>query len=767
MFGTYGYSYLNFNQGSPAVQEVLGRAEFTLEDLLDEDGLTNELKILNQRLLDFILKEENFTKLIKYAVLEPDLESLEFDQKKIYKYPYICAEILATENQAIISELFKTKSDMTKKNLVKTSQGEVAEDLDEVNTGEDSPEKGNLSTASSDDPKDHGRMYLNLLFSILDTSPLNYTSAGYFTKIISNLFSKRPYFLLSYLYEENSDNLEKLVGQIASKSVAEFLAKVLTFESSYVVGMSNELLNVQKEKCLKLIIDRLKPSYDMEDINNAAFLICEVFGKYNTMHCSQETLQKILDKETILYFFELFKSKNATTVCAVGLILGNILAYYILINAPKVPNNGGYSYKITQIIEDPTNISPSVGPTSGFELSDDLPLVTVLVENIDFIVRYISTSEGVEIKNQFGAQIKPFGPSRLKLIELMMIALKTNNKTICDKIIESSLLETLLMLMTKYEWNNLVHNQVEKIINAILDQGNDSLKRALFEKGQLLKFLADAGNDQEQPLPGKHARKIRKGYLGQVVRISNKILDSKDPYINLACEKNEIWNEYVKGVLAETNTRNKINFGGRDPREPIPPPVEEPKEEPSSGPHFSDPDSKKEFMKKFHEMIRIKNNKGGTLSKKQIIQNHEEEQAKEAAAEQEEAEKRKKEEAEKQEDHSSSENNEFLDSPDKKKPKGSLGLLGKGSIKILHKENDSLPEHDEPVKDVNILAVPPRLEMIDEPEDDILWFSEPSSSSIEEESNRQVDDPEFYVNSFFKLSGAWHDVDDILKEVES
>jgi hypothetical protein len=188
------------------------------------------------------------------------------------------------------------------------------------------------------------------------------------------------------------------------------------------------------------------------------------------------------------------------------LILGNILAYYILINAPKVPNNGGYSYKITQIIEDPTNISPSVGPTSGFELSDDLPLVTVLVENIDFIVRYISTSEGVEIKNQFGAQIKPFGPSRLKLIELMMIALKTNNKTICDKIIESSLLETLLvnpvgflhsqMLMTKYEWNNLVHNQVEKIINAILDQGNDSLKRAVinFERNLPDSFLRKASS---------------------------------------------------------------------------------------------------------------------------------------------------------------------------------------------------------------------------------------------------------------------------------
>ena len=60
---------------------------------------------------------------------------------------------------------------------------------------------------------------------------------------------------------------------------------------------------------MKLIIERLKPNFDMEEINNAAFLICEVFGKYNTMHNSQETLQKLLDRETISYFFDLFKSE--------------------------------------------------------------------------------------------------------------------------------------------------------------------------------------------------------------------------------------------------------------------------------------------------------------------------------------------------------------------------------------------------------------------------------------------------------------------------
>lgn len=39
-------------QGSAAVQELLNRADSTLEDLLDEEGLNNELKAANQKLLN-------------------------------------------------------------------------------------------------------------------------------------------------------------------------------------------------------------------------------------------------------------------------------------------------------------------------------------------------------------------------------------------------------------------------------------------------------------------------------------------------------------------------------------------------------------------------------------------------------------------------------------------------------------------------------------------------------------------------------------------
>ena len=54
--------------------------------------------------------------------------------------------------------------------------------------------------------------------------------------------------------------------------------------------------------------------------------------------------------------------------------------------------------------------------------------------------------------------------------------------------------------------------------------------------------------------------------MGQVVRLSNKIVESRDDYITNFTENSDAWKEYLNTELAETNKKDKINLGGRDPR---------------------------------------------------------------------------------------------------------------------------------------------------------------------------------------------------------
>jgi len=83
----------------------------------------------------------------------------------------------------------------------------------------------------------------------------------------------------------------------------------------------------------------------------------------------------------------------------------------------------------------------------GTELKDDLPLVGALIENIPSIISYLAESQGSSITNQYGANIIPFGAAKLKLIELLIIALKANNKSIQAKLAQSGFIETLLVII--------------------------------------------------------------------------------------------------------------------------------------------------------------------------------------------------------------------------------------------------------------------------------------------------------------------------------
>lgn len=90
----------------------------------------------------------------------------------------------------MIIEFFKSKSELTTKQE-KTPEKPKIEDNDEVNTAEDSPEKPKKNSESSS-KNEHAKVYLDEIFSILNSKSINFTSAGYFAKVVSNLYIKRP-----------------------------------------------------------------------------------------------------------------------------------------------------------------------------------------------------------------------------------------------------------------------------------------------------------------------------------------------------------------------------------------------------------------------------------------------------------------------------------------------------------------------------------------------------------------------------------------------
>jgi hypothetical protein len=696
-----GYnSYWTFSlQGSAAVQDLLTKKDLKLEDLLDEEGLTVEMKTLNQKLFDFLLQPDNFNKLIKYAIELPDLDEFDFDQKKCYKYPLVCAEILASDSQAIVSEFFKNKNE-NKESKEESSPAEGNPD-DEVITDPEPITKKSSDSEGPAEPPCYN--YLDYLFSILDCTDINFTSAGYFAKIVNNLLSKRPTQLLVYLYKDKPELLEKMSNQICSKSVSEFLAKILTFESQTITGVDPDFSDEGRKQVLRSVVKKLTPEHDLEYINNAAYLICEVFGKYNTMHNCNEILKELMDKTTIDNFFEIMRQDSTASSCAIALILGNIFAYYILISSTRAQANEEMA---ANEIQRPIELA-------------DIPLVIAMLDNFEHINNYLkgTSSDVRKTKTQFGGEVLPFGSARLKILELVIISMKANNRKIYTKIAEIGLLETLLGLIVKYEWNNMIHNQVEKVLTLILDGTCDELKSNLFENAHLLEFIAQACEEPDFKMINPKERRVRKGYLGQLIRLASKIEESKDPIIMKYVETSEAWKDFLDKEYKDATERNKINFGGRDPRIPI--------EEPEQDVHLDLPD----FMQKFNKFFKVSD-----ASHDKQDDNEEPEDAEDKGDDM---------------NDRYDENNDPFTTKELVMEENSSPVKGRSSFgHIIHKPDDDMTVLDE---------------------EKVIDYSQPVRIIEMEQRTDDEERSEYYDNNYFpgKTSYSGSNVDELLKEFDS
>jgi len=528
-FGFHNYAMGMY--GSAVVQQLLEKPDLQLDELLDEDGIQMELKTNNQRLMSFLTKDQVFRELINYVIKEPNIEE-EFNQKKIYKYPFTAADILAADSLSISNVFFRPKNKEQDKPEGEESE-EVVVDNEEDEVNDDT--------------------YLDELFGFLETDQqINVTSAGYFCKVVNSLFGKKTVDLLKYIFERKPQLLEKMAKKMYCRSIAEFLGRILVMEGSYI---SKPIYLAERTGVITSLLEQLVKSDDIEEVNNISTIICDILSKQNSMNGSQEILTNIFDEKTVATLFECLNTKNSGNVCSATIIINNMIAYLIL-NAHKA----NQSQDDDDSGANDSNVTEEV--SENLKLNENSPLIKALIAQFPSVVQYLrSVDEQSTISSTYGAQVRPLGIARLKLIELISLSLKLNLDVVFEAIINCDALSAILGLFKAYEWNNMLHCQVEKILMTILDSGNQAIQTYLFEKVKLLDFIIGISGVADFTFNGNEERKIKKGFNGQIVRISNKIAESSDKYIVSQTEGKDDWQEFVKGYLAECNSRDRTPIG--------------------------------------------------------------------------------------------------------------------------------------------------------------------------------------------------------------
>ncbi|XP_076767987.1 serine/threonine-protein phosphatase 6 regulatory subunit 2 isoform X3 [Arvicanthis niloticus] len=563
------------------VDKLLDKEHVTLQELMDEDDILQECKAQNQKLLDFLCRQQCMEELVNLITQDPPQD---MEEKVRFKYPNTACELLTCDVPQISDRL-----------------------------GED-------------------ESLLNLLYDFLDQEPpLNPLLASFFSKTIGNLIARKTEQVMVFLKKKDKF-ISLILKHIGTSALMDLLLRLVSCVEP--VGLRQEVLHwLNEEKVIQRLVELIHPHQDedtsvMPDHPVVAFvypteptkqlgeklLACRgfpvaVFQKRQS-NASQalcdiirlgrdqgSQLQETVEPDPLLIALEsqdcveqLLKNMfdgDQTESC---LVSGMQVLLALL--EPRRVGTEGLVDSFSQGLERSYSVSSSI-----------LRGIEPWLKNFHQLL--LNPPKKKAILTTIGVLEEPLGNARLHGARLMAALLHTNTPSINQELCRLNTMDLLLDLFFKYTWNNFLHFQVELCIAAILSHaapeeqaeasgsdgtvellqgsgdGNGKLETApsitsppenmmvthLFQKCCLVQRILEAweANDHTQAAGG-----MRRGNMGHLTRIANAVVQNleqgpvqthiSEVIRGLPADCRGRWESFVEETLMETNRRNTVDL---------------------------------------------------------------------------------------------------------------------------------------------------------------------------------------------------------------
>ena len=303
--------------------EKMEKGELTLEDILNEDSIIQDIRTHhNSKFISFFTKEK-IQKLIDYSTKFPS----EDNHNVGYKYPFNATEILCSENLSFQKKL------MTGKTYIKNDEDNINEKIKRIKKEsflgqlfsvinhlknglniekKEEEERDNYDYESEEDEENEeinkngntdenkNILYENIDYLLLflkepEKTLDNYILVGYFSKILNSLINihqmKIVQYLLDYPKKVELDILDLLVKHMNRKSMCNIIQKLLMFD--------HELISKYEDKKIDLlskVLDELDKSEQKEKYEFICQCICSTMNNrqfFDLLMKKKEILEKI------------------------------------------------------------------------------------------------------------------------------------------------------------------------------------------------------------------------------------------------------------------------------------------------------------------------------------------------------------------------------------------------------------------------------------------------------------------------------------------
>lgn len=498
---------MGFNTPS-SIDQILGRDEYTLEDLLNDDDILQEVRNQNKKLVDYLAQPDIVQRLLGYVVEDGDDDA---DMLVKFKYPNIAAEVLTSECWPIMEEISKPES-------------------------------------------------LDYLWRVVDKpAPLNPLLASFFSKVVSALLNKEIVPLTTYLLGK-PESLTKLIGHLATPAIMDVLLKMASIETSRDDDSPNLATYwAADQKLVKVLLGLFNTSESGASdsiLSNATILLGDLVtaGRKEAIEMQEFSvpspfLQQLTSTELLAELLDSVLGGENTSMA---------LEYALSF--------------IASLLRETERGEEEAPPTEIDRQRYEAEVKTVLAALIPRVreLHALLLVAPSGLLTASGELVTVCGNTRLQVAGAFEALLRSPTPEIEAIIIELQTLPILLDLFKDLPHNNLYHAQISSIVIAIIGMPHDGpgseLRRHMFTDCKLLTRLMDMVTVSHAMKAKTNAHADYYGYLikmGNAVQsavlAADKNCDPLATYLESDSSQVSAWGAYVKEHLDPENDRMRLD----------------------------------------------------------------------------------------------------------------------------------------------------------------------------------------------------------------
>nr|XP_004672728.2 serine/threonine-protein phosphatase 6 regulatory subunit 1 isoform X2 [Jaculus jaculus]XP_044989653.1 serine/threonine-protein phosphatase 6 regulatory subunit 1 isoform X1 [Jaculus jaculus] len=512
---------------SSHLDTLLEKEDLSLPELLDEEDVLQECKVINRKLLDFLLQPPHLQAMVAWVTQEPPASG---EERLRYKYPSVACEILTSDVPQINDALGADES------------------------------------------------LLNRLYGFLQSGDnLNPLLASFFSKVMGILINRKTDQLVSFLRKKD-DFVDLLLRHIGTSAIMDLLLRLLTCVER--PQLRQDVFNwLNEEKIVQRLIEQIHPSKDDNQHSNASQSLCDIIRlSREQMIQGQDSpepdqlLATLEKQETIEQLLSnMFEEEQSQSVIVSGIQVLLTLLEPRRPRSESVTMNNFFSSVDGQLELLAQGALESVVSCMGV-------LQALRPRLARFHQLLLEPPKLEPLQMTWGSLAPPLGNTRLHVVKLLASALSANAAALTQELLVLDVPNTLLDLFFHYVFNNFLHAQVEVCVSAMLSSGPppdsssetpvpNPVVKHLLQHCRLVERILTSWEENDRVQSGGGPRK---GYMGHLTRVANSLVQNAEQGPNaeqlgqllkeLPDEQQQRWEAFVSGPLAETNKKNTVDL---------------------------------------------------------------------------------------------------------------------------------------------------------------------------------------------------------------